>query len=300
MRAAGIGTAPVSFGVFGPVTPDSLGIAPARLLEEMAAAGYTGSELGPPGFFGTPGQTAEAFAAAGLAVLGAYVPLHLSQPPEVMERDLAAMRVTLAELAESGAPGAVAILADEGDDDLVRAPFGRTEGLSAEAWQVAADRIGAARDLAAEYGLAVSFHPHYATYVQEWWEIDTLLERTDVPLCLDTGHFQLGGADPVTYLRRHAGRVNHVHVKDLREAVLHRAAAERDEDLESWWADLACPLGEGDVAVGAFLDALADVGYQGWLVVEQDRAPVTSATWASAVADQRHNHAWLSRELGSR
>lgn len=293
MTGVGIGTAPVSFGVFGPVTPESLGMPPGRLLDEMAAAGYTGSELGPPGFFGTPRATARAFAAAGLTVLGAYVPLHLSQSDEVMRRDLAAMRVTLTELAECGA-SPLAILADEGDDDLVRAPFDRTRGLSEDGWRRAVDRLDEARALAAEFGIEVSFHPHYATYVQESWEIDALLELTDLPLCLDTGHFHLGGADPVTYLRRHAHRVNHVHVKDLHEAVLHRAAAEANDDLESWWAGLACPLGDGDVAVRPFLDVLTEVGYTGWLVVEQDRSPVTPATWPTAVADQRHNHAWLS------
>lgn len=294
--APSLGTAPVSFGVFGALTPSRLGRAPAEVLEAMAAAGYTGSELGPPGFFGTPDRTRRAYADAGLRVLAGYVPLHLGASDDVMRGDLDAMRRTLEELATAGGPGALAVLADEGDECLVRDPFragDRSRSMGAAGWRRAVDRLAAARALAHDHGVEVSFHPHYATYVQESWEIDRLLETTDLPLCLDSGHFHLGGADPAAYAARYARRVNHVHVKDVRDEVWRTAEAVRDADLEGWWAGLAGPLGAGDVDLDRFLVALRDGGYAGWLVVEQDRAPVTPETWDAVVRDQRHNRAWL-------
>src|SRR5690606_10951938 len=159
-----IASAPCSYGVHGRST---VAVQPAQLLEAMAEAGYTGSELGPPGFFGTPEQTARPFAGAGLAAVGGYVPLHLSQDDDVFTADLAAMRRTLEELQACGEPGARAVLADVGDDGL-RARRWRADGvrgMSRAAWQRAAERIAAACDIVRAPGLTPVFHPHYGTYV---------------------------------------------------------------------------------------------------------------------------------------
>jgi inosose dehydratase len=291
-----IASAPCSYGVYGGAT---VGMRPADLLAAMAAAGYTGSELGPPGFFGGPEQTARAFADNGLAVVGGYVPLHLTLPDEVMAADLAGMRRTLEELQAGGDPGARAVLADEGDDALRAAPWRAPgeRGMDRAAWRRAAERIAAACEVVRSYGVTPAFHPHYATYVEQPQEIDTLLELTDIGLCLDSGHFALGGADPARYAAEHAGRINHVHVKDVRHAVVTAAEAAADPDLESWWAGVSCPLGEGDVALLPFLAALRTGGYDGWFVIEQDRAPVTPETWRETAVHQLRNREWLAHAL---
>lgn len=291
-----IASAPCSYGVHGHST---VAVPPAQLLEAMAEAGYTGSELGPPGFFGTPEQTARAFAGAGLAAVGGYVPLHLSQDDDVFTADLAAMRRTLEELQACGEPGARAVLADEGDDDLRARPWRADgeRGMSRAAWQRAAERIAAACDIVRAHGLTPVFHPHYGTYVQQASEIDTLLDLTDIGLCLDSGHFALGGADPAAYARRHAARLVHVHVKDVRPAVVADARARGDADLEGWWARVSVPLGTGDVDLAAFVAEVRAAGYDGWYVIEQDRAPVTPDTWEEVAADQRANLTWLTRAL---
>lgn len=294
--SARIGSAPVSYGVFGGSTPD---VSPFELLAAMAEAGYAGSELGPPGFFGSPDATAAAFADHGLTVLGAYVPLSLAQPDDVLASDLDGMRRTLEELQAAGNPEALAILADGGDATLMRHPF-RAPGersLNQADWGRAAARLATAGELAASYGVRTTFHPHYATYVEQAGEIDMLLSVSDIGLCLDSGHFHLGGADPVEYVRRYADRINHVHVKDLHVSVVERARAERDEDLEAWWEDLCCPLGTGDVAIDAFVAELIATGYDGWFVVEQDRGPVTRETWTRTAHDQRHNHDYVDARL---
>lgn len=300
---AGIGSAPVSYGVFGGADTSHLAVQPSELLAAMAAAGYTGSELGPPGFFGDPEQTAAAFAAAGMTVVGAYVPLHLSASDDQLAADLEAMRRTLDELAACGNADALAILADEGDDELIRHPFraadDRSRGMSPEQWDLAAERVEAAVELARSFGVGTSFHPHFATYVEKPWEIEELLRRTQVDLCLDTGHFHLGGADPIEWLRRWAHRINHVHLKDVRQQVLDDARRRRDEDFEAWWESLCVPLGRGDVDVDGFVAALTEVDYAGWIVIEQDRGPATASAWDGIAKDQRANREWLAARLAS-
>lgn len=296
-----IGAAPVSFGIFGGADIAHLAASPRELIGAMARLGYRGGELGPPGFFGTPRATATAFADEGLTIIGAYVPLHLSLGDDVMAADLEGMRRTLEELGASGA-SAVAILADEGDPGLVADPY-RAPGerrWTADQWAVAADRLSAAQALADAAGIATSFHPHFGTYVEQADEIDTLLDRSPVALCLDTGHFVLGGADPLAYADRWFARINHVHLKDVRVSVLDAARARRDPDFEGWFSHVATTLGDGDVDLVPLLNLLSVRGYTGWLVVEQDRAAVSSAgAWREALRDQAANMSWLKARLAA-
>lgn len=293
-----IGSAPVSFGIHGGVDLSRFTLSPDDVLAAMATAGYTGSELGPPGFFGTPEQTARAFANHGLTVIGAYVPLHLSQADSIMAADLESMRRTLDELAAAGG-SPLAILADEGDDEIIARPFraGAERGLSAQQWDVALERLEKANDLAVAAGVRTSFHPHFGTYVEQAPEIDVLLERSSIDLCLDTGHFVLGDADPLRYLQHWQSRVNHIHIKDVDLSVRDAARASGANDIDSWWDEVSVPLGTGDGPVESFLSALGETEFDGWIVVEQDGPPATVERWESIVGDQKANRDWIADRL---
>jgi inosose dehydratase len=62
---------------------------------------------------------------------------------------------------------------------------------------------------------------------------------------------------------------------------------------------LACPLGEGDVELSGFIKGLADIGYDGWIVVEQDRAAVERDSWGRVNRDQALNRSWLADRLSA-
>ena len=286
----GIGNAPVSFGIFGTTAGSA---SPSDLLAALSAASYAGSELGPPGLFGTPAQTAESFASAGLRAIGAYVPLHLALDDETFEADLARMALTCQELQATGAT--LAILADEGSPELLLHPA-RTDrelALDADQWALAAERLVRAVDLARSRGLSASFHPHISTYVESAWEVDRLLDTTDVTLTLDIGHMALAGADPVHCVRDWFPRIDHVHIKDAQIDVLQQAKAEGRADFDEWWANVCVPLGTGDVDIDGVLEALAERSYDGWLVVEQDRAPTSIEELPQVAAEQAGNFLWL-------
>lgn len=286
----GIGNAPVSFGIFGTTAGSA---SPSDLLAALSAASYAGSELGPPGLFGTPAQTAESFASAGLRAIGAYVPLHLALDDETFEADLARMALTCEELQATGAT--LAILADEGSPELLLHPArpNRELALDADQWALAAERLARAVDLARSRGLSASFHPHISTYVESAWEVDRLLDTTDVTLTLDIGHMALAGADPVQCVRDWFPRIDHVHIKDAQIDVLQQARAEGRADFDEWWADVCVPLGTGDVDIDGVLEALAERSYDGWLVVEQDRAPTSIEELPQVAAEQAGNFRWL-------
>jgi len=288
---SGIGNAPVSFGIFGTTAGSA---APADMLRALADASYDGSELGPPGLFGTPEETARVFAETGLHAIGAYVPLHLALDDDIFEADLARMAVTCDELQATGAT--LAILADEGSAELLVNPARTTRELALDdtCWELARRRLERAVDLAHSSGLAASFHPHISTYVESAWEVERLLDTTEVTLTLDIGHMALAGADPVACARDWATRIDHVHVKDVRMEALARAKANGRTDFDEWWSGVCVPLGTGDVDIDGVLRQLARNSYDGWLVVEQDRAPTSAEQLPEVAAEQSANHRWLA------
>lgn len=300
-----IGNAPVSYGVYGEAAGGD-GTSPEALLKSMAEAGYEGSELGPPGFFGTPDDTAALFAKYGLAPVGAYIPVHYALGDDVVAHDMARMEQTCRELAacaEKSGEEPLAILADEGSEALLHNPArpwdDRSLALDPAGWDRLAELSAKAVDLARRYGLRPSFHPHISTFIESPWEVDRLLELTEVGITLDIAHLQLAGGDPVACLEKWRHRINHVHVKDVDTGVLARAKAARRTDFDEWWADVCVPFGRGDVDIDAFLADLLRGGYRGWLLVEQDRAPTPAHEYPAVAAEQAANLAWLADKVAA-
>ncbi|MFG3260390.1 sugar phosphate isomerase/epimerase family protein [Streptomyces sp. NPDC048172] len=301
-----IGNAPVSYGVYGEAAGGE-GTSPAQLLATMAEAGYEGSELGPPGFFGSPEETADAFARHGLSAIGAYAPVHFALDDATIEHDLSRIAITCRELAavaeRTGTPGLV-ILADEGSETLLhnpaRAHDDRTLALDDAGWARLAHYAQTALRMAEDHGLRTSWHPHISTYVESAWEVERLLDSTDVGLTLDIAHLQLAGSDPVDCWRAWRERINHLHIKDASMAVLQDAKDQRRTDFDEWWAHVCVPFGKGDVDIDAFLDAVVADGYDQWLVVEQDREPTPADLYPQVAQEQAHNYAWLSKAVRTR
>jgi inosose dehydratase len=106
--------------------------------------------------------------------------------------------------------------------------------------------------------------------------LDRLLELTDpdqLGLCLDTGHYRFGGGDPVEAVRKHAGRIWHVHFKDCEPTLAARSRELGWDYLESLRRGVFCELGRGEIDFSGVLAGLEQSGYDGWIVVEQDVLP---------------------------
>ncbi|MFL5967550.1 MAG: sugar phosphate isomerase/epimerase family protein [Gaiellaceae bacterium] len=302
MRSLRVANAPCSYGAFEitvGVLPDVP--PPETVLDAIAEAGYAGTELGPPGYLGDADTLRDRFAQRSLELVGGYIPVRFSEP-EHWPDDRDAMARTLDLFAAADGTGAKAVLADGGSELRTRFPgraaSDRSIGLDEAGWRRLADGVARASELARSRGFEPTFHHHTATHVEAPWEIERLLELTDVPLLLDTGHLALGGGDPTEAIRAWGERINHLHVKDVRRDVLDGVIADGADMPEAWRRGVFCELGRGDVDLGAFFDALGDSRYDGWIVVEQDMVPESPAQAADAVAAQIRNRTWLTRELG--
>jgi inosose dehydratase len=97
-----------------------------------------------------------------------------------------------------------------------------------------------------------------------------VLDGSAIPLCLDTGHLLIGGTDPAALARAAAGRVGHVHLKDVDQKLASQVTGGALTYAAAVRAGLYRPLGQGDVDVAAVVRALTSAGYAGWYVLEQD------------------------------
>ncbi|OGO52079.1 MAG: xylose isomerase [Chloroflexi bacterium RBG_16_68_14] len=290
-----VANAPCSWGVVEGFASGQPGPGYAQVLDEMAAAGYAGTELGDWGFMPTDAETLRAeLAGRRLALVGAFVPVALADAASHAPGEADAARVArlLAQVAPpeslDGAP--FLVLADDSGTDPTRTRMagrlGPSQGLSEGQWRTfveGAQRIADA--VRRQTGLHTVFHHHCGSYVETPAEIETFLGLTDpdlIGLCFDTGHYTYGGGDALDGLRRFGERVWHVHLKDCDGAVAERARGEGWDYFEAVRNGIFCELGKGQVDFPALLEELANRRYQGWIVVEQDIAPGTGTPFESA------------------
>jgi inosose dehydratase len=128
--------------------------------------------------------------------------------------------------------------------------------------------------LAAEH-VPMSYHHHMGTVIEIEAEIDLLMEHTDkaVGLLLDTGHLTFAGGDVTETTERWGHRINHVHTKDIRAAVLKKLKAENWSFLKGVLEGVFTVPGDGSIDFAAFMKTLKTIDYSGWVVVEAEQDP---------------------------
>lgn len=300
-----VANAPVSYGAFevtvgiDPNVPDG-----DAILDEVAAAGYAGIDLGPVGYLGEGEELGRKLAARGLGLAGAYLELPFADPAslEAALPELDAMLDTFDAVAPFGlglpprptladrGVGAGAERRRNAPGAGARIP---SSGYTEAQWRAFAQGVDAVVEHCRARGYEPAFHNETGTFVEAPAEIDRLLELTGIGVCLDTGHLLVGGGDPVECLARWSERINHIHVKSA-DLGRFEAVVERGLPTDAIWEhEVFPPLGEGDLDVDRLLAGLADTGYAGWLIVEQDIFPQTAERFARAAHDQRANRRYL-------
>jgi inosose dehydratase len=268
-----IGTAPVSWGIME--VEGWNGQAPyAKVLDEMSEAGYQGTELGPYGYLPSePERLMAELSSRGLSMVSAFVPLPLAEPDRHDASFQEAMKV--AELLASAEARMIVLAGDMNDTRMNVA--GRVneerDGMSQRDWHYAVEIISRIARACLEMGLSTAFHHHAGTLIETPNEIERLCASTDpalIGLCLDTGHYLYGGGNPVEAVQKYGSRIWHLHLKDVRSAVLGSVRREGVGFLEAVRRDVFCELGEGAVDFQRIKQGLIDCGYDGWAIVEQD------------------------------
>jgi inosose dehydratase len=262
---------------------DIAGLAPlvpaSVVLDEAARLGFDGVQDG----IGFPRGSAlrSALTERNLRLAEVYVALPCG--PDGLEPDAVELgRRRLAELHEAGGEVLVVALSFTAEREALagRAAGGQAPTLTDIGWSELASTLETLGAEARALGHPLAFHGHAGTYVETPDELDRLARATDpglVGLCLDVGHCLVGHGDPVSALRRHRSRVVHVHLKDVAPEPLARLRDGRISGFaDALRARIFTELGSGILDLAGVLGALADAGYDGWLMVEQD------TTWKPA------------------
>lgn len=272
---------------------------PDHLLAEIRRLGFDGVQLGDQ-LEGEGPIGPDLLARHQLRVAEVYAALPCSRSGPG-EEALDIGRSRLERLKEMGGDMLVASLAGSHDRDEVagRADSQSAPALTQSGWGRLSELLEQLAAATTESGHRLSFHPHAGTYVETPAEIDRLLaevEESQVGLCLDTGHSMVGGGDPVAMIDAYRDRLTHVHLKDVSAATLGVLRSGEISGLEeAVEARIFCPLGSGTLDLAGVLIGLDRIGYEGWLMVEQD------SSWeppAEASAISRRVLAWAQRHLG--
>jgi inosose dehydratase len=266
-----IGTNPIAWS--NDDLPELGGETPLEVcLAEAREAGFTGIEMGNK-FPREPLALKAVLTQHGLALVSGWYGAELRH--RSVEEEIAAMRPHFDLLKALGCQ--VMVFAEtagtvQGRRDV---PVAARPRMSEAEWPGFLDRLGRLGEWMAERGIAIAFHHHMGTVVEKAEEIDRLLEGTpaSVGLLLDTGHLTFAGEDPARVATQWAGRVNHVHAKDVRPDVLGRARRERWSFLDAVVSGVFTVPGDGTVDFAASLAPLAKAEYTGWLIVEAEQDP---------------------------
>jgi inosose dehydratase len=154
-------------------------------------------------------------------------------------------------------------------------PLAETPRLAAADWPRFGERLDALAAYVEAEGLRFAYHFHLGTVVERQEDVDAFIRHTPerVGFVVDTGHAALGGVDAGQLIRRHPARIAHVHTKDIRRPVFERVRPERLSFLDGVLAGMFTAPGDGDLDFAPVMRALAEIGYDGWIVIEAEQDP---------------------------
>ncbi len=144
-------------------------------------------------------------------------------------------------------------------------------------WINVANGLNLLGKLAKKNEMMIAYHYHMGTMIQNKKETERLMDMTDpdlVFLLLDTGHAHYAGEDPLEIVLNYGKRIKNVHLKDIRQNVLNEVNENRMNFLDSVKAGVFTIPGDGCIEFDPIFQELAKKDYQGWLVVEAEQDPI--------------------------
>jgi inosose dehydratase len=141
----------------------------------------------------------------------------------------------------------------------------------------------------ADLGISLGYHNHMGTLGERPEEVDQILQAADPRYAkfeLDVAHYFQGGGDPAKAIEKYRDRLLFLHIKDVEPLRGNTDAKHPYRFVE---------LGRGKVDIPAVFDALHQVDFRGWAMVELDAVPDKSRTPKEAALISKK---YLEEKLG--
>ena len=260
----------------------------AQCVSEMALAGFTGCEIGNK-FPKDREVLKRALDIRGLKIANKWFSSFiLTRPFEEVEKDFRAECEFLSFMGAKRIGASEQSYSVQGKDIPV---FGHKYVLNDEEWKTLCDGLNRLGEIAAEYGISLTYHHHMGTVVQTAEEIDRFMAMTDkdkVSLLYDTGHLAYCGEDYLAVLKKYVDRIKHVHLKDIRPAVVELVKKEDLSFLQGVRKGAFTVPGDGSIDFKPVFEILSEAGYEGWLLVEAEQDPAVADPFEYAVKARQY------------
>ena len=224
-----------------------------QCVSEMALAGFTGSEVGNK-YPKDPAELKKALDLRGIEICNQWFSSFLiTKPLEEVEKEFRAQL------------------------EFLKAMGAKVIGASEQSYSVQGNGMNYLGKIAKEeYGIALTFHHHMGTVVQDPDEVERMMANTDpeyVSLLFDTGHFTYCGADPLEMVKKYVNRIKHVHLKDIRPEVVKEVKDNDLSFLEGVRRGAFTVPGDGCIDFDPIFKVLEENGYEGYMLVEAEQDP---------------------------
>ena len=216
-------------------------------VRQMGEVGFEGIETNWKNlerYFSKPADFVAILKAANLSLAGA----HMGGHPWV-----AAPSALLSDVART----AQFVKAVGGEAIVFSGSIPKDKPPSAEVWRQMADFVNEIGDICAGKGVQCLYHNH-------WWEcegngldlLNEYIKPKTVWFAFDTGHATRAGKDPAKMIALLGGKLRMIHLADFDERT--QTPGKRP------------PLGEGRLNIPAVAEALRKVGFDKWVVLEEE------------------------------
>jgi inosose dehydratase len=278
-----------------------------KVLDEAAAAGFGGLELGPYGYMPLDvARVSEALDKRSLRIVAGTIFDNLVSPENranlLRQTDeicalIAALPRPDTRAGQRFAAPYLTVM-DWGHDarDYASGHSDHAQRLDDATWTGMVANIRAVAELARDkYGVRAVIHPHAGGHIEFADEVERIV--ADIPaevagLCLDTGHTVYAGMDPVGTLRIYWQRLDYIHFKDIDPKVFDEVMGERIRFFDACAKGVMCPIGSGSISYPAIRALLTELGYGGYITIEQERDPRNTG---SILDDLSASRAFLRR-----
>lgn len=242
-----------------------------KVIELMAEAGYTGTDLGPVGYYDTE-KLEHMLSTLNLDLVAGNI-FEKMHEPDQLDMIIEKTHASCKTLQKFGAKFFVIVPHTSPEKEATAGRPNDAPRLPDDIWNYQMSAIKKVAEVVKSYGICCLLHPHAGS----WIEYEDEMERAlvDLPadlvsLCLDTGHCTYAGMDPVEKFKKHAARIPYMQLKDIDGAVLKKMQDIKGTFWDGVTSGIFCVLGQGVVDYPALLREMKAKGFSGYATIEQD------------------------------